>query len=154
MGMTVVMMRNVGWNTAAAFGVALVSGTVAWAVNKAGHSFFGVQKDIKPSSSSLLIRQVCFLAGAAVGIYALQKTSIVNMAIDNTFVSGHALSVIMGLYLAATPIITSKETVTASVVYASLGSVALVAPFAAHYGQNALIPIIGIGAAVGSYLCL
>ena len=152
MTVTAAIMRNVGWNTAVTFGVALTSGTLAWGVSKAVHSFFGVRQDIK-KTSSFLIQSASLTTGVAAGFYTFQNATVVHLPLDSSFVRAHGFSVIMGLYtLIIGSIIASRDNAKPATLYASVGILTLATPFIAHYGQNALIPAIGIGAAVGSYL--
>jgi hypothetical protein len=75
------------------------------------------------------------------------------MDLNNTFISAHALSVMSGIYLATLAYIVSfGPDKSSTVLYAGFASLALSTPFVAQFGQNALIPAVGIGAAVGSYL--
>jgi hypothetical protein len=145
------VMKHVGWNAAMTLGVALTSGTVTLIVSKAGHASFEIPQDIKKTSSAV-IRLFAFLTGAAVGFCALQKASVVTMDLDQTFISAHALAVVSTVYCAVLACIVSfDEDKRTTVLYASVGALALSTPFVARFGQNALIPALGIGAAGGSY---
>ncbi len=152
MTLTSVAFRNVAWNTISTLDVAVVSGITAWTLNKVAHFFFNVKPEFK-KTPSFFIRQVAFLGGAAVGFYVLQKTSVDTIRLDSIFVKAHGLSIVMGLFWSASAaLIACKENASASVIFGSIGTLILSTPFVAHYGQNALLPALAIGAGLGSYL--
>jgi hypothetical protein len=152
MGITAAVMKNVGWNTAATFGVAFTSGAVTYAVSKMGHTTFEVTQDIKKTSSAV-IRLLAFISGSAAGVYVMSRTNVVSMPLDQTFISAHSLSALSAIYCAAVASIVSfSPEKSTTVFYAAFAGVAVSTPFVARFGQLALIPAVGIGAAIGSYL--
>jgi hypothetical protein len=152
MGITAAAMKHVEWNAVVTFGVALTSGAVTYAVNRMGHATFELPQDIK-NTSSAIIRLFAFVSGSAVGLYALSKTNVVVMVPDQTFVSAHALSMLSMIYCSAMAAIVSfSPDKSSTVFYSSFAALTLTTPFVACFGQLALIPAAGIGAAVGSYL--
>jgi hypothetical protein len=148
MGITAAVMKN----TALTFGVALTSGAVTLACSKLQHYSFEVTQDIKINSSAV-IRLLSFISGAAVGYYVMQKVSIVNMDLDQSFVSAHAIHVLTAIYCSSIAYLVSfNPDKSSTVLHAGLAGLALSTPFVTRLGQSALIPAIGIGAAIGSYL--
>jgi hypothetical protein len=152
MRVTAAVMSNVGSNAAKTFGAALTTGVVALAVNKACHAYFDISQDIRKTSSGV-IRLLAFISGTAVGLYCLNHIHVVVMDRDNAFIFAHTPAVMAALYCAiiahSTSMSPDKRT---SVLYAAVSALALSTRFVASFGQTALIPAIGIGAAVGSYL--
>ena len=152
MSITAAVMKNVGWNTAATFGVAFTSGAVTFAVNRMSHAAFEIPQDIKKTSSAV-IRLLAFVSGSTVGLYVLSKTTVVTMDPDQTFVSAHSLSMLSTIYCSALAALVSfSPDKSTTVLYAGLASLTLSTPFVSRFGQHALISAVGIGAAIGSYL--
>ena len=150
--MTTSALKIVGWNTAATFGVALTSSSVTLALNQLGHYSLDVPQDIKQISSAA-IRFFAFIAGTAAGFYVFQKATVFPMDFDSNFISAHALPVIASLYCTAMAYLVSIGTdKSSSIIHAGLAGLLISIPCTARFGALALLPAVGIGAAVGSYL--
>ena len=145
-------VTSVGSNTLAVFGVALTSAGMAMCCSKFCHYVYGEDQDIKKTASAI-IRLCAFPLGVVAGFYVLQKTNVRTMDLDHNFISVHALHVLTALYCSAIAYLVSfSPNKSSTVLHAGLAGLMVSTPFVARLGQSALIPALGIGAAVGSYL--
>jgi hypothetical protein len=143
-------LQNVGWNTLATLGVALTSGTVTYGVNTFSHTFFDVKEK---TNESYVIRLLAVAAGAAAGLFALHNVAVIHVDFGQSYVTAHALSVIMGVYCSAVAYMIAFGTdKTSMVLHLTAASLTLGTPFISSFGKTMLIPAAGIGAAVGAYL--
>ncbi len=74
------------------------------------------------------------------------------MDFDYNFISAHALPVLGALYCASLAYIVSIGDKSSTVLYVGFAGLLVSIPCVTRFGVHALLPAIGIGAAIGSYL--